>query len=118
PKPTPPPPSRVQVSVDDQTIIDKLLAEHGDKAARLWSGDTSAYTSKSEADAALCAKIAFYTGPDAARIERIFNQSCLVRGKWTDRADYRKRTIAGAIGTVTKFYDWTKPARVVVMPPP
>jgi hypothetical protein len=33
----------------------------------------------------------------AARIDRLFRRSALVREKWTGRANYRERTIARAI---------------------
>lgn len=41
--------------------------------------------------------IAFRTGPDPALIEEIFNQSALVRPKWSDRQDYRESTIQAGI---------------------
>ena len=71
-----------------------------DEAAlgRKWpdSGDTRAYDA-SAADMALAQHLAFWTGKDCARIERIMRQSALVRGKW-DRADYLPRTILRACG--------------------
>ena len=106
PEAPPPPVTHVQPTADDQAIIDKLLGERGDKAARLWSGDTSGYLSASEADLGLCCKIAFYTGRDPARIESLFNQSGLIRGKWVEREFYRKATITAALQQVTTFYDW------------
>lgn len=51
----------------------------------------------SSADMALCLHLAFWTGKDCGRIERIFDQSRLgEREKWRDREDYRKRTILKA----------------------
>lgn len=55
----------------------------------------ASYNSQSEADAALCAIIAFYTR-DAEQIDRIFRQSKLYRPKW-ERADYREQTIRNAL---------------------
>jgi P4 family phage/plasmid primase-like protien len=52
--------------------------------------------SQSEADASLCAMIAFRTGPDHEMIDAIFRESALYRDKW-DRADYAKATIRAGI---------------------
>lgn len=52
---------------------------------------------RSSADAALASMLAFWTGRDVARIERLMRQSALARPKWDDRADYLvDRTIRGA----------------------
>lgn len=56
------------------------------------NGDFSEYGSHSEADAALCALIAFRTGPNPAAIDEIFRSSALYRDKW-EREDYRTDTI-------------------------
>lgn len=58
----------------------------------------------SSADAALCSHLAFWTGCDCERIERLFNRSALVRGKWTDRRDYRENTILGAVERCDTVY--------------
>lgn len=58
----------------------------------------------SAADAALCSHLAFWTGKDCERIERLFNRSSLVRGKWTDRQDYRENTILGAVERCDTVY--------------
>lgn len=52
--------------------------------------------SQSEADASLCAMIAFRTGPNPPLIDAIFRESALYRDKW-DRADYARATIAAGI---------------------
>jgi putative DNA primase/helicase len=92
--------------LDDQTILSKAWgAANGDKFARLWNGDTSGYGSHSEADLALCSMLAFWTGPDPARIEELFSQSGLNRGKWQDRPAYRKKTVEKALSTMSEFYD-------------
>jgi hypothetical protein len=52
----------------------------------------------SEADAALAHHLAFWTGKDHARIERIMRLSGLARDKWDDRGDYYlPRTIRRAV---------------------
>jgi KaiC/GvpD/RAD55 family RecA-like ATPase len=103
----PPPAAEVQQvrsdRLDDQIIVEKLLSEPNHKGARLWSGNTSDYTSGSEADAALVSKLAFYT-QDPAQIERLFAMSGMCREKWTKRADYRKTTIEWALKQTRETY--------------
>ncbi|SCP98366.1 phage/plasmid primase, P4 family [Anaerobium acetethylicum] len=71
--------------------------KNGEKFKKLYDeGDISGYGSQSEADAALCALIAFRTGPDSAAIDDIFRSSALYREKW-EREDYREATIATGI---------------------
>ena len=53
-------------------------------------GDISDYGSSSEADCALCALIAFRTGPDPAQIDAVYRHSALYRDKW-ERDDSRSR---------------------------
>lgn len=102
--------------VDDEQLIERLLRD--EKGRKLFSaGDTSAYArdnneGRSEADQALCNKLAFYTR-DPNQIDRIFRQSRLCRSKWLDRPDYRDRTIHKALSTVTEAYEWKGNARKV-----
>ena len=71
--------------------------KNGDKFKKLYDeGDFSDYGSQSEADAALCAIIAFRTGPDPDAIDAVFRGSALYRDKW-ERDDYREATIAVGI---------------------
>lgn len=71
--------------------------KNGEKFKKLYDeGDISGYGSHSEADAALCALIAFRTGPDPEAIDDIFRSSALYREKW-EREDYREATIAVGI---------------------
>ena len=64
----------------------------------------------SEADAALCSHLAFFTGKNCERIERIFNTSALgQRDKWIGREDYRKRTILGAVSVCKSVYNVPPP---------
>lgn len=61
----------------------------------LWGGDISAYRDDdSRADQALVNFLYVLTNGDRARVEQLFGESPLgKRPKWTDRADYRKRTL-------------------------
>ena len=73
-------------SLTDEEIIDKACnARDGEKFRRLWEGDDSGYESRSEADAALCALLAFWTCGDADWIDQLFRQSGLYRDKWVLR---------------------------------
>jgi len=69
----------------------------------------------SAADAALAQHLAFWTGKDHARIERIMRLSGLARDKWDDRGDYYlPRTIRRA---VARQVDVLQDARALPAPP-
>jgi len=93
------------VELDDQALLKRArTAKDGGKFARLWAGQWQGeYASQSEADLALCNLLAFWTGGDASRIDRLFRQSGLMREKW-ERADYRQVTINAALEQVTERY--------------
>ena len=60
----------------------------------------------SSADAALAQHLAFWTGNNHERIERIMNMSMLVREKWADRGSYYlPMTIRKATSRQTEFYN-------------
>lgn len=98
---------------DDEVIARASDAANGHKFRQLWAGDSSAYGSQSEADAALVNLLRFWVGDDDDRIDQLFRQSGLVRDKW-DRPDYRRRTLAlasdGAIYTPREPVLLTPPA--------
>lgn len=74
-----------------------LWTANADALARSYPGSDGGHDASS-ADAALAQHLAFWTGKDAARIERLMRMSALARDKW-DREDYLgPRTILGAIG--------------------
>jgi primase-polymerase (primpol)-like protein len=90
-----------RVLVDDAALLTRAhAASNGAKFATLWYGDTSGYGSRSEADLALCAMLAFWTKGDAGRIDRLFRTSGLMRAKWDARrgeGSYGACTIAAAL---------------------
>jgi len=111
------------VSLDDAQIIAQALrAENGDAFARLWNGDITAHNGNhSDADLALCSHLAFWTGGNAAQMDRLFRQSGLMRCKWDERHNaqgetYGQMTIAKAIASVRAFY--TPTCRKNTMPIP
>lgn len=81
----------------------------------LWAGNVSVLAAswpsatdefdRSRADAALASHLAFWTGQDCERMERLMRRSALVRDKWDRRGDnYLRRTILGVVGGQTKTY--------------
>jgi hypothetical protein len=95
---------------DDDLIERARKANDGGKFARLWDGQwEGAYASQSEADLALCMKLAFWSNGDAGLIDALFRRSGLMREKW-NRADYRDATIARAIEQTTETWK-PKPAQ-------
>src|SRR5262245_2703110 len=74
---------RPRLLLDDGALIERARrARNGARFVALWAGDVSAYGSQSEADLALCNLLAFWTGGDAARVDRLFRVSGLYRSKW------------------------------------
>lgn len=72
--------------------------------ADAWPSQTDAYD-RSAADAALAAHLAFWTGKDCPRIERLMRLSALIRPKWDRKGDdYLKRTIIGAAARCSRVY--------------
>jgi hypothetical protein len=101
--------SQAPLKADDGELL--ILARNADNSAKFCSlydaGDWSAYPSQSEADLALCSLLAFYTGDDPARSDRLFRQSALYRDKWDVRRGaltYGESTIARALEGRTEYY--------------
>jgi hypothetical protein len=70
----------------------------------------------SKADSALCTHLAFWTGKDCERIDRIFRRSDLCRDKWVDREPYRRTTILKAVALCDSVYSPTQPTPDVEAP--
>jgi len=96
------------VNLDDDALLQKAFdARNGDAFGRLWSGDWGDYPSHSEADLALCSHLAFWTGRDAERANRLFRASGLFRPKWDEKhgkETYGEMTIQRAIEVTTETY--------------
>ena len=101
----------IAVDLEDEELLTKARqASNGEKFERLWNGNTAGYDSQSEADMALCCLLAFWTGGESARIDELFRQSGLYRGKWdevhyADGATYGEKTVSRSIETASEFYD-------------
>jgi hypothetical protein len=99
------PPPTTPVALDDRELLERARgAKNGAKFDALWRGDTAGYASPSEADLALCNMLAFWTGRDPERMDRMFRASGLVREKW-DRGDYRRGCIDRAISNCRDVYE-------------
>lgn len=100
---------------DDDELIAMMLRSRPSVSAafgegvtvrQLWEGDAAALCDKypdpvrafdhSGADMALMTHLAFWTGKDLPRMERLFRRSALMRDKWSKREDYRRSTVQGA----------------------
>ncbi|MCL2298635.1 MAG: DNA primase, partial [Firmicutes bacterium] len=93
--------------LEDSEILEKARsAKNGAAFAALWEGRWEGeFGSQSEADLALCCKLAFWTGKDRERMDRLFRQSSLMREKWDTRhhasgATYGEETLDRALDTV------------------
>lgn len=113
---------------DDADLIRRMCAARGSIGAQfgtkasakdLWEGDASMLCQvfpspsgdvydRSSADAALMSHLAFWTGKDAARMDRLFRLSKLMRPKYEARQDYRTATITNAIGQCRSVYNVVK----------
>ena len=109
---------------DDDELIARALSSGGGAAARfgqratfrqLWEADPALgnfYPDEqqgrafdwSSADSALCFHLAFWTGKDMVRMDRLFRRSALFRDKWDKRSDYRAKTLSDAVRACTSVY--------------
>lgn len=94
---------------DDEALVERAgAAKNGDRFMRLWCGDMSMHgNDHSAADQALCNLLAFWTGRDAERMDRLFRRSGLFRDKWDERRGdrtYGQMTIECAIVDCTEVY--------------
>ena len=96
---------------DDDELIRRMLASKHSAAValggkisvqQLWAGEAE---KSSENDMALASHLAFWTGADGDRIERLMWRSGLVRPKWLKHRRYlRKLTINSVCASCTNVY--------------
>ena len=112
---------------DDARLIEKAIASEGvmsifgGKASfkDLWERNVEALTESwpvedggydgSSADASLAQRLAFWTGGQCDRIDRLMRMSAMVRPKWDKHKSYMHRTICGAVARQTSWYSVGKP---------
>lgn len=99
--------------VDDDDLIRKMLGAAGSAAARmqgkvslakLWAGECE---HNSESDMALAAHLAFWTGADVERTERLMMRSGIKRDKWFEmRRDvtYLRQTVINCCVSTANVY--------------
>jgi putative DNA primase/helicase len=100
-------PRGASLGLDDHQLIQKAMSAvtNGAQFTRLWNGQHDG--DHSAADQALVNLLAFWTGKDVARMDRLFRQSGLYREKW-ERDDYRNSTLQSAVRGVRNVYDPSK----------
>jgi putative DNA primase/helicase len=95
--------------LSDKSVIEKASASAtGSKFKALWEGDISSYPSQSEADLALCSILAFWCGKDIKQMDRLFQQSGLMRDKWhrvQSGSTYGQITLEKAIAITKETYN-------------
>jgi putative DNA primase/helicase len=96
-------------NLDDQEVLEKAFnAKNGEKVWRLYHGDRTGYNSDSEADFALFSLLAFYTGPDTEKLERLARASDLCRPRWDEprgSTTWGAMSIAKVLEGRTEFYN-------------
>lgn len=115
--------SNISVSnnLSDYELIEKIRnSQQGADFMRLYNGDMSAYNNDhSAADMAMCKILAFWTGCDIARMDRIFRQSALMRDKWERRwgdGTYGSHTLELAASTQRDIYTYTPKNEKIIIP--
>jgi len=105
------------VDLDDDDLLERAVASKSgetieallDGREDLWNGMDSRYPSQSEADMGLCFYLAFWTGGDPERMDRLFRDSGLMRGKWdsvhfANGATYGDVCVARTLLSVDDYY--------------
>lgn len=122
-------------SDDDAELIRRMLAGSQRSAAAafggaqaltfesLWTKDETAIRARwptgwSDADMALANHLAFWTGKNCERMERLMRASALVRDKWDHHRTYLADTILKACAFVTNVAHDKPKSDPVTVPPP
>lgn len=111
-----------QTGLTDNELLDRLFAaQGGDDLRLLYDGDDGPYGSPSEGDLRLCGALAFWTGRDADRIDRLFRGSARMRPKWDERhrgdgATYGRMTVEEAVAGCDDVYEPEAPTARVKTP--
>lgn len=111
-EPTPSAPRPVvPVDIHDHDLLEKARrADNGAKFIALYDRGEFAGVgdgTHSAGDLSLCSRLAFWTGRDAARMDRLFRSSALMRPKWDERRGeqtYGEQTIACAVAGCSEVY--------------
>lgn len=96
------------------TFSDLWTANADALGARYPAYDGNGGFDHSSADMALMTSLAFWTGKDMPRMDRLFRRSALMREKYEAREDYRRETIQKAARLCKQVYD--RPRREMAQP--
>lgn len=101
------------ITESDTELLAKMLsAKNGGDVAALYSGNVSSYNNDaSSADIALCNHLAFWTGGDFERMDRMYRGSGLMRDKWDSPrpgGTYGSITLNNSIAYVQEHYSGEK----------
>lgn len=104
---------QVELDLSDTEVIDKARScKTGALFNILYSGSwQGVYPSQSEADLALCNQLAFWTGRNAAQMDRLFRASGLMRKKWDEKRGsetYGNITVGRACANCEECYEPSK----------
>lgn len=96
------------LNLSDQELLERAReAKNGVAFWALYTGHDEMYTSRSDADMALCNHLAFWTDRDPSRMDRLFRGSGLIRPKWDERrgeSTYGENTIQKALEAVSEGF--------------
>lgn len=121
---------------DDEELLTMMLSsrgglnqQFGDKATirELWDADSVKLAQvfpstqgdifdRSAADAALMSHLAFWTGRDLKRMDRLFRRSGLMREKYEKRPEYQEWTVTNAAKGCRNVYNIPRPDRRFEIP--
>jgi hypothetical protein len=100
-------------NVADEEIVKLVRGKRDSHYDKLWASGHQGDKSKDDFD--LCCKLAFYTGRDSDRIDRLFRRSRLYRKKWDERrgsSTYGRNTIREAVAETSET--WAPDAVIIV----
>lgn len=101
----------------DVTFND-LWTASADALARKWPSATGKLYDGSSADQSLANHLAYWTGKNCERMERLMRQSALAREKWDGHKTYLQATILAACRFVDKVASGRQTPAPAVPPPP
>lgn len=101
----------------DKVTFGDLWDANADKLAVQWPSETGKPYDASSADMALANHLAFWTGKNCERIERLMRRSGLAREKWDAHRSYLGATILQACAFTREVLQ-SKEAEPIVQPPP
>jgi len=103
----------VPETLTDEELLN-LAQNSKDKKAfsELFKGEWGKFSNQSDADYALCCKLAFWSGRNEEQVDHLFRRSGLMREKWDERrgeSTYGALTVTNACHATSKVYAPKKP---------